>query len=149
MYVGPCMNAPGEPAEIVSATPTFGNDGPMVDVRFSADVLLDGLGAAFSASSGYVTSVERDGNDFSLVHVHVAGVASDSFNLSVDGARVKAAAKAYREGYSDVIVACGGTTEGHHISEAEVMQVFPVYHSGSLCQFRRKSALVSGMFGSS
>lgn len=36
--------------------------------------------------------------------------------------RVKAATKAYREGYSDVIVACGGTTEGHHISEAEVMQ---------------------------
>ncbi|MBR4038652.1 MAG: YdcF family protein [Clostridia bacterium] len=36
--------------------------------------------------------------------------------------RVKAAAKAYREGYSDVIVACGGTTEGHHVSEAEVMQ---------------------------
>ncbi len=36
--------------------------------------------------------------------------------------RVKAAAKAYREGYSDVIVACGGTTEGHRISEAEVMQ---------------------------
>ena len=36
--------------------------------------------------------------------------------------RVKAAAKAYQEGYSDVIVACGGTTEGHHISEAEVMQ---------------------------
>ena len=36
--------------------------------------------------------------------------------------RVKAAAKAYREGYSDVIIACGGTTEGHHISEAEVMQ---------------------------
>lgn len=36
--------------------------------------------------------------------------------------RVKAAAKAYREGYSDKIVACGGTTEGHHISEAEVMQ---------------------------
>jgi len=36
--------------------------------------------------------------------------------------RVKAAAKAYREGYSDIIVACGGTTEGHHISEAEVME---------------------------
>lgn len=36
--------------------------------------------------------------------------------------RVKAAAKAYREGYSDIIVACGGTTEGHHISEAEVMK---------------------------
>ena len=36
--------------------------------------------------------------------------------------RVQAAAKAYREGYSDVIVACGGTTEGHHVSEAEVMQ---------------------------
>ena len=36
--------------------------------------------------------------------------------------RVRAAAKAYREGYSDVIIACGGTTEGHHISEAEVMQ---------------------------
>lgn len=35
--------------------------------------------------------------------------------------RVKAAAKAYREGYSDVIIACGGRTEGHHISEAEVM----------------------------
>lgn len=36
--------------------------------------------------------------------------------------RVIAAAKAYHEGYSDVIIACGGTTEGHHISEAEVMQ---------------------------
>ena len=36
--------------------------------------------------------------------------------------RVKAAAKAYAEGYSDTIIACGGTTEGHHISEAEVMQ---------------------------
>lgn len=35
--------------------------------------------------------------------------------------RVKAAAQAYRVGYSDIIVACGGTTEGHHISEAEVM----------------------------
>ena len=36
--------------------------------------------------------------------------------------RVKAAVKAYEEGYSDTIIACGGTTEGHHISEAEVMQ---------------------------
>ena len=36
--------------------------------------------------------------------------------------RVQTAAKAYQEGYSDIIVACGGTTEGHHISEAEVMQ---------------------------
>ena len=36
--------------------------------------------------------------------------------------RVKAAARAYREGYSDIIVACGGTTENHKISEAEVMQ---------------------------
>ena len=36
--------------------------------------------------------------------------------------RVKAAAKAYREGCSDIIVACGGTTEDHQISEAEVMQ---------------------------
>lgn len=36
--------------------------------------------------------------------------------------RVKAAAKAYRDGYSDVIIACGGTTPGHHISEAEVMR---------------------------
>ena len=36
--------------------------------------------------------------------------------------RVKAAAKAYREGYSDVIVACGGTTDNHQISEAEVMK---------------------------
>ena len=36
--------------------------------------------------------------------------------------RVKAAAKAYREGLSDTIVACGGTTPGHHVSEAEVMQ---------------------------
>ena len=91
VYVLPETSSAVAP-EIVSATPTFGNDGPMVDVRFSADVLLDGLDAAFSVSSGYVTSVERDGNDFSLVHVHVAGVASDSFNLSVDGARVKAAA---------------------------------------------------------
>ncbi len=36
--------------------------------------------------------------------------------------RVKAAAKAYQEGYANVIVACGGKTEGHHISEAEVME---------------------------
>ncbi|MBQ7886951.1 MAG: YdcF family protein [Clostridia bacterium] len=36
--------------------------------------------------------------------------------------RVKAAAKAYCEGYSDRIVACGGTTQGHHVSEAEVMR---------------------------
>ncbi len=36
--------------------------------------------------------------------------------------RVKAAARAYRDGYSQIIVACGGTTEGHHISEAEVME---------------------------
>lgn len=36
--------------------------------------------------------------------------------------RVKAAAKVYREGCSDIIVACGGTTEDHQISEAEVMQ---------------------------
>ncbi|MBQ4265931.1 MAG: YdcF family protein [Clostridia bacterium] len=36
--------------------------------------------------------------------------------------RVLAAAKAYEEGYARVIVACGGTTEGHHISEAEVME---------------------------
>lgn len=37
--------------------------------------------------------------------------------------RVQAAAETYRKGYADIIVACGGTTEGHHISEAEVMQV--------------------------
>ena len=36
--------------------------------------------------------------------------------------RVLTAAKAYEEGYAKVIVACGGTTEGHHISEAEVME---------------------------
>lgn len=36
--------------------------------------------------------------------------------------RVQAAARAYREGRSQIIVACGGTTPGHHISEAEVME---------------------------
>lgn len=36
--------------------------------------------------------------------------------------RVKAAAKAYREGLSDTVVACGGTTPGHRVSEAVVMQ---------------------------
>lgn len=35
--------------------------------------------------------------------------------------RVKAAAKAYREGLAKLIVACGGTTPGHRTSEAEVM----------------------------
>ena len=35
--------------------------------------------------------------------------------------RVKAAAKAYREGYAPVIVPCGGRTPGHGVSEAEVM----------------------------
>lgn len=36
-------------------------------------------------------------------------------------ARVSAAAKAYREGRADRIVACGGVTPGHRISEADVM----------------------------
>jgi hypothetical protein len=44
VYVLPETSATAAP-EIVSATPTFGNDGPMVDVMFSADVLLDGLDA--------------------------------------------------------------------------------------------------------
>ena len=35
--------------------------------------------------------------------------------------RVKAAAKAYCEGAAKVIVACGGTTPGHRVSEAAVM----------------------------
>ena len=91
VYVLPETSATAAP-EIVSATPTLGSDGTVVDVKFSVDVLLDGLDAAFSVSSGYVTSVERDGVDFSLVHVYVAAVASDNFNLTVDGARVKAAA---------------------------------------------------------
>ena len=37
-------------------------------------------------------------------------------------ARVRTAAKAYREGYADRIVACGGVTEGHAVSEADVME---------------------------
>ena len=37
-------------------------------------------------------------------------------------ARVRAAAKAFREGYADRIVACGGVTEGHAVSEADVME---------------------------
>lgn len=36
--------------------------------------------------------------------------------------RVKAACRAYREGYADVIIPCGGTTEGHRVSEAESMR---------------------------
>lgn len=36
-------------------------------------------------------------------------------------ARVRAAAKAYREGYAGKIVPCGGVTEGHSVSEADVM----------------------------
>ena len=36
-------------------------------------------------------------------------------------ARVKAAAEAYRGGYAPIIVACGGVTEGHSVSEADVM----------------------------
>lgn len=35
--------------------------------------------------------------------------------------RVQAAARAYHEGPARVIVACGGTTPGHRVSEAEVM----------------------------
>ncbi len=35
--------------------------------------------------------------------------------------RVSAAADAYRRGMSDVIVACGGQTPGHAVSEASVM----------------------------
>ena len=78
--------------EIVSATPTLGSDGIVVDVDFTVDVLLDGLDGAFSVSPGYVASVERDAVDFSLVHVRVRGVTADNFHLSVDGVRVKAAA---------------------------------------------------------
>lgn len=36
-------------------------------------------------------------------------------------ARVRAAAEAYRAGYAPVIVACGGVTPGHAVSEAAVM----------------------------
>lgn len=36
-------------------------------------------------------------------------------------ARVRTAAEAYREGYAPVIVACGGVTPGHRVSEADVM----------------------------
>ena len=36
-------------------------------------------------------------------------------------ARVRAAADAYRAGCAPVIVACGGVTPGHHVSEADVM----------------------------
>lgn len=36
-------------------------------------------------------------------------------------ARVRAAAQAFREGYADRIVACGGVTPGHMVSEADVM----------------------------
>ena len=86
VYVLPETSAVAAP-EIVSSTPALAADGTVVvDVRFSVDVLLDGLDGAFSVSPGYVTSVERDGVDFSLVHVHVAGVAADNFNLTVDGA---------------------------------------------------------------
>ena len=92
VYVLPEQSAAVAP-EVVSATPILDSDGTvLVDVRFSVDVLRDGLDGAFSVSPGYVTSTERDGVDFSLVHVHVAGVASDNFNLAVDGACVKAAA---------------------------------------------------------
>lgn len=35
--------------------------------------------------------------------------------------RAQAAARAYREGAAKVIVACGGRTPGHSVSEAEVM----------------------------
>lgn len=35
--------------------------------------------------------------------------------------RVKAAASAYAQGYAKRVIACGGTTPGHQISEAEVM----------------------------
>lgn len=37
-------------------------------------------------------------------------------------ARVKAAAKAYREGGAPMIVVCGGVTPGHQVSEADVME---------------------------
>ena len=91
VYVLPEQSAATAP-EIVSATSVLGTDGTVVDVKFSVDVLLDGLDEAFSVSPGYVTSVVRDAVDFSLVHVHVAGVPTAEFNLTVDGARVKAAA---------------------------------------------------------
>ena len=37
-------------------------------------------------------------------------------------ARVRAAAEAFRKGYAPVIVACGGVTQGHAVSEADVME---------------------------
>ena len=57
VYVLPETSATAAP-EIVSATPTLGSDRTVVDVKFSVDVLLEGLDGAFAVSSGYVSATE-------------------------------------------------------------------------------------------
>ena len=86
VYVLPEPTAGAAP-EVVSTTPTIGSDDIVVEVQFSTDVLQDSLSGAFTVFGGRVTSVERDGTDFSLVRVHVTGVTADTFRLAIDGVK--------------------------------------------------------------
>ena len=92
VYVLPETTASAAPT-LVSATSALRNDGTVtVEVLFSADVMRDGLDNAFAVSEGYVTAVERDANDFSIVRVRVAGVTSDAFRLLIDGVKANTVA---------------------------------------------------------
>ena len=83
----------GTAPEVVSTRSILSSDGhTVVEVRFSVDVLQDGLANAFTVSEGYVAAVARDANDFSLVRVSVAGVTSDAFRFMVDGVKANTAA---------------------------------------------------------
>ena len=91
VYVLPEATASAAP-EVVSVSAASGVSGVVLDVKFSTDVLQDSLPGSFSLSEGSVVSVERDGEDFSLVRVYAAGVTSDSFRLAVDGVKANTVA---------------------------------------------------------
>ena len=92
VYAMPEAPAEEVAPEFVSTTSSWDSNGTAVDVKFSVNVLADGLADAFSVSQGYVTSVVRDTADLSLVHVHVAGVTDDTFRLVINGVKANTAA---------------------------------------------------------
>ena len=91
VYVLPEATASAAP-EVVSVSAASGASGVVLDVKFSTDVLQDSLPGSFSLSEGSVVSVERDGEDFSLVRVYAAGVTSEAFRLTVNGVKANTAA---------------------------------------------------------
>ena len=91
VYVMPEMTVSTAP-EVVSVSAVSGASGVVLEVKFSTEVLQNSLTGAFTLSEGSIVSVERDGEDFSLVRVHATGVMSDTFRLAVNGVKANTVA---------------------------------------------------------